>query len=53
MRTITALLVSLALVVVVSGCSRKSGAAAAADTMGATHLNSIQFSGSGTNYAFG
>jgi hypothetical protein len=32
---------------------RKSGAAAAADAMGATNLNSIQFSGSGTNYAFG
>jgi glyoxylase-like metal-dependent hydrolase (beta-lactamase superfamily II) len=53
MRTITALLVGLALVVAVSGCSRKSGAAAAADAMGATSLNSIQFSGSGTNYAFG
>ena len=53
MRTITALVVNLALVVVVSGCSRKSGAAASADTMGATRLNSIQFSGSGTNYAFG
>src|SRR5262245_56699178 len=53
MRTITALLLGVALVVVVSGCSRKSGAAAAADAMGATNLNSVQFSGSGTNYAFG
>src|SRR5262245_66432493 len=53
MRTITALVAALALVVVVSACSRKSGAAAAADAMGATNLNSIQFSGSGTNYAFG
>src|SRR5258708_1765248 len=53
MRTMTALVCGLALAVAVSGCSRKSGAAAAADAMGATNLKSIQFSGSGTNYAFG
>ena len=53
MRTMTILAAGLALAVAVSGCSRKSGAAAAADAMGATNLNSIQFSGSGTNYAFG
>jgi glyoxylase-like metal-dependent hydrolase (beta-lactamase superfamily II) len=53
MRTMTALVAGLAVAVAVSGCSRKSGAAAAADAMGATNLNSIQFSGSGTNYAFG
>src|SRR5262245_27937984 len=53
MRTITALVVGLALAIAVSGCSRPSGAAAAADAMGATNLNSVQFSGSGTNYAFG
>src|SRR5712691_3043655 len=53
MRTMTALVCGLALVVAVSGCSRKTGAAAAADAMGATNLNSIQFSGSGTNYAYG
>src|SRR5258705_2852505 len=53
MRTMTALVVGLALTLAVSGCSRPSGVAAAADAMGATNLNSIQFSGSGTNYAFG
>ena len=53
MRTMTSLLAGLALAVAVSGCSRPSGAAAAADAMGATNLNSIQFSGSGTNYAYG
>ncbi len=53
MRTMTALVMGLAVAVAVSGCSRPSGAAAAADAMGATNLNSIQFSGSGTNYAFG
>ena len=53
MRTMKALVAGLALVVAVSGCSKPSGAAAAADAMGATNLNSIQFSGSGTNYAFG
>ena len=53
MRTMTVLAAGLAVAVAVSGCSRPSGAAAAADAMGATNLNSIQFSGSGTNYAFG
>ena len=53
MRTMKALVAGLALVVAVSGCSKPSAAAAAADAMGATNLNSIQFSGSGTNYAFG
>ena len=53
MRTMTALVATLALAVAISGCSQKTGAAAAADAMGATNLNSIQFSGSGTNYAFG
>jgi len=53
MQTMTVLAAGLAVAVAVSGCSRPSGAAAAADAMGATNLNSIQFSGSGTNYAFG
>ena len=53
MRTMSALTVGLALVVGLSGCSQKTGAAAAADAMGAASLNSIQYSGSGTNYAFG
>ena len=53
MRTMTVLAAGLAVAVAVSGCNRPSGAAAAADAMGATNLNSIQFSGSGTNYAFG
>jgi glyoxylase-like metal-dependent hydrolase (beta-lactamase superfamily II) len=53
MRTMTALVAGLALVVAMAGCSAKTGVAAAADAMGAANLNSIQFSGSGTNYAFG
>ena len=53
MRTMNALIAGLVLAVAVSGCSRPSGAAAAAEAMGATSLNSIQFSGNGTNYAFG
>ena len=53
MRTMTALVAGLALAITVSGCSRPSGAAAAADAMGATNLNSLQFSGHGTNYAYG
>ena len=53
MRTMAALVAGLVLAVAASGCSQPSGAAAAADAMGATNLNSIQFSGSGTNYAYG
>src|SRR5678816_2206389 len=53
MRTMTALAAVLALTVALAGCSAKTGVAAAADAMGTTSLNSIQFSGSGTNYAYG
>jgi glyoxylase-like metal-dependent hydrolase (beta-lactamase superfamily II) len=53
MRSMTALVAGVALTVAVSGCSRPSGVAAAADAMGAANLNSLQFSGSGTNYAYG
>src|ERR1051325_9290353 len=52
MRTMTARVAGLALIAG-GGCSRPTGVAAAADAMGATNLNSIQFSGSGTNYAYG
>ena len=53
MRTLTAFVCGIALAVVLSGCTRASGAAAAADAMGATNLNSIEYSGSGPNYAYG
>ena len=54
MRTIPALVVSVSLVIGVSGCARQAtGVAAAAEAMGTTTLNSIEFSGSGFNYAFG
>ena len=53
MRTMAALVAGLVLAITASGCSQPSGAAAAADAMGATNLNSIQFSGSGTNNAYG
>ena len=53
MHTIRTLVVGVALAVAVSGCARQTGVAAAAEAMGATQLNSIQFSGSGSNFAFG
>ncbi|MBI4886099.1 MAG: MBL fold metallo-hydrolase [Acidobacteria bacterium] len=53
MRHISALVAGIALAVAVAGCSRPTGVAAAADAMGATNLNSIQFSGTGANFAFG
>ena len=46
------LFVSLALLVM-AGCSRPTGVAAAADAMGATTVNSITYSGSGSTFAFG
>jgi glyoxylase-like metal-dependent hydrolase (beta-lactamase superfamily II) len=53
MRTMTALVAGVAMAVAIAGCSRPTGVAAVADAMGATNLKSIQFSGSGTNYAYG
>ena len=53
MRHVSSFVAGIVLLVVASGCSRATGAAAAADAMGANELNSIQYSGSGTNNAFG
>src|SRR5688572_7473353 len=53
MRTIPTVVTSILLIVVMSGCSRPAGVAAAAEAMGATGLNSIQYSGSGSTFAFG
>jgi glyoxylase-like metal-dependent hydrolase (beta-lactamase superfamily II) len=53
MHTIRMSVVGVALAIAVSGCARPTGLAAAAEAMGATQLNSIQFSGSGSNFAFG
>ena len=53
MRSISTLAVGVVLAVATAGCSRPTGVAAAAEAMGATNLNSIQFSGSGSNFAFG
>jgi glyoxylase-like metal-dependent hydrolase (beta-lactamase superfamily II) len=43
----------LALAVVTSACAQQPRLEAAAEAMGATELNSIQFTGNGTHYAFG
>jgi glyoxylase-like metal-dependent hydrolase (beta-lactamase superfamily II) len=43
----------LALAVAMSGCAQQPRLEAAAEAMGATELNSIQFTGNGTHYAFG
>jgi len=53
MRSLTTAVLGLALAVAVSGCSRPTGVAAAADAMGAATLNSIHFSGSGSQFPFG
>jgi hypothetical protein len=43
----------MVLVLVMSGCSRPTGVAAAAEAMGAATLNSIEYSGTGSTFAFG
>lgn len=54
MRTILVWVVGIALAISISGCAQpRTGVAAAADAMGATNLNSIQYSGSGSLYSFG
>lgn len=54
MRTIVAVLVSITWVISISGCTQqRTGVQAAAEALGATNLNSIQYSGSGSAFAFG
>jgi len=53
MRTIQILAAGVALAVATSGCAPQPRLEAAAEAMGAAELNSIQYSGNGTHYAFG
>ena len=54
MYTISRLVVGIAVMIALSGCARQAtGVAGAAEAMGVTTLNSIQYSGSGSNFAFG
>jgi glyoxylase-like metal-dependent hydrolase (beta-lactamase superfamily II) len=53
MRIISTAPAAILVLVVVSGCSRPTGVAAAAEAMGATTLNSIEYSGTGSTFAFG
>ena len=52
MRTLWTVVAAMA--VILAGCSeQKTGIAAAADAMGATNLNTIEYSGSGSLFGFG
>jgi glyoxylase-like metal-dependent hydrolase (beta-lactamase superfamily II) len=54
MRNTPTLVVGIVVAIAIAGCSpQPTGVAAAAEAMGATNLNTIQFSGSGSNFAFG
>ena len=54
MRALHTLAIGIIVTVAISGCTRQpTGVAAAAQAMGATNLNSIQYSGSGSTFAFG
>lgn len=53
MRMIQMVTAGLVLAMAVSGCAQQPRLEAAAEAMGATELNSIQFTGNGTHYAFG
>lgn len=54
MRMLTRLVAGLAFTFLIAGCAKpRTGIEAAADAMGATNLNSIQFTGSGLVFGFG
>lgn len=54
MRTLKPAIVGIAVTMLISGCTQqRTGIDAAADAMGATDLNSIQFTGSGFVFGFG
>ena len=53
MRTIQMLAGAAALAVAAAGCAQQPRLEAAAEALGAGALNSIQYSGNGTHYAFG
>ena len=53
MRTISTTIAAVIAVVVMNGCSRPTGVAAAAEAMGAATLDSIEYSGTGSTFAFG
>jgi hypothetical protein len=54
MRTMLVAVGAIAFAIAISGCAeQRTGVQAAADAMGATTLNSIQYSGNGSAYAFG
>ena len=54
MNTLKALILCIAVAILLTGCvQQKTGLTAAADSMGATNLNSIEYSGSGELFGFG
>src|SRR5687767_7869981 len=53
MRSIPVVGAGVLVMLVASGCSQPRGVAAAADAMGASQVNSIQYSGTGSTFAFG
>jgi glyoxylase-like metal-dependent hydrolase (beta-lactamase superfamily II) len=54
MRDFSTFVVGIVLLVVVSGCTAKpTGVAAAVEAMGASNLKTIEYSGSGSQFAFG
>ncbi len=54
MRNIPTLVVGIALVVAIAGCTQQpTGVAAAAEAMGTANLNTIEYSGSGSHFAYG
>ena len=54
MRNIPTLVGGIALVIAISGCRQQpTGVAAAAEAMGAMNLNTIEYSASGSQFAFG
>src|SRR5258706_11739803 len=54
MRMLKGAIAAIAVAMSIAGCTQqKTGIEAAADAMGATNLNSIEYSGSGSLFGFG
>src|SRR5688572_4233818 len=53
MRMLSASIAGVLVMLMAGGCSRPTGVAAAAEAMGAATLNSIEYSGTGSTFAFG
>jgi glyoxylase-like metal-dependent hydrolase (beta-lactamase superfamily II) len=53
MRTLIGVIIGFGVTILIAGCAQRTGISVVADAMGATNLNSIQYSGGGELWGFG